>query len=76
MLQPGTTKTFHDYAIDVFLSYITSHLQHVTRFDIVWNKYVPESLKADTRSKKGKGVRRPVESSSTLPRILAGISQK
>ena len=62
MLQPGTTKTFHDYATDVFLSYITSHIQHVTRLGI---KYVPETLKADTRSKMGKGVRRHVESSST-----------
>ena len=63
----GSTKTFHDYATDVFLSYITSLLQHVTRLDIFWDKYVPESLKADTRSKRRKGVRRHVESSSTLP---------
>ena len=67
MLQPDTTKTCHDYATDVFLSYIASHLQHVTRLDIVWDKYVPESLKADTRSKRRKGVRRHDESLSTLP---------
>ena len=66
MLQPGTTKTFHDYATDVFLSCITSNLQHVTRLDIVWDEYVPESLKADTRSNRRKGVMRHVESSSTL----------
>ena len=35
MLRPGTAKTFHDYATDVFLPYITLHLEHVTRLDIV-----------------------------------------
>ena len=59
MLRPGTAKTFQDYANDIFLPYITSQLQHVTRLDI--------SLKADARSKRGKGVRRRVEQSSAVP---------
>ncbi len=63
MLRPGTAKTFQDYAANVFLPYITAQLQHVTRLDIVWDEYVPESLKADACSKRGKGVRRRVESS-------------
>ena len=63
----GTAKTFHDYAADVFMPYNTSYLEHVTRLDIIWDKYVPESLKADARSKRGKGVRRHVESSSAVP---------
>ncbi len=67
MLRPGTAKTFQDYATDVFVPYIKSQLQHVTRLDIVWDVYLPESLKADTRSKRGKGVRRRVESSSAIP---------
>ena len=44
MLRPGTAKTFHDYAADVFMPYNTSYLEHVTRLDIIWDKYVPESL--------------------------------
>ena len=52
---------------DVFLPYITSHLEHVTRLDIVWDKYLPESLEADACSKRGKEVRRRVESSSAVP---------
>jgi len=67
MLQPGAAKTFQDYATDVFVPYITSQLQHVTRLDIIWDVYTPESLKADTRSKRGKGVRRRVEPSSAIP---------
>ena len=61
MLQPGTEKTLQDYAPDVFMPYITSHLQHVTRLDIISDVYMPENLKADTRSKRGKGVRRRVD---------------
>ncbi len=52
MLRPGTFKTFDDYATDVFLSYISSHLKVVSRVDVVWDVYVPDSLKSGTRSKR------------------------
>jgi hypothetical protein len=67
MLRPGTAKTFQEYATNVFLPYVMTQLQHVTRLDIVWDEYVPESLKANARSKRGKGVRRRVEPSSAIP---------
>ena len=61
MLRPGAAKKFSDYAKQVFTPYIMSQLQHVSRLDVVWDEYFPESLKAETRSKRGKGVRRCVE---------------
>lgn len=67
MLRPGAAKTFSDYAQNVFLPYILSQLLHVSRVDVVWDEYFPESLKAETRSKRGKGVRRRVEPSSAIP---------
>ena len=67
MLRPGTAKTFQGYATDVFVPYVTSQLQHVDRLDIVWDLYMADSLKADTRSKRGKGVRRRVEPTSAVP---------
>lgn len=45
MLQPGTAKTFQDYANDIFMPYIASQLQHVSRLDIVWDMYIIDSLK-------------------------------
>ena len=69
MLQPGAAKTFSDYAQQVFSPYILSQLQHVRRVDIVWDEYLSESLKADTRSKRGKGVRRRV----ILPQFTQGL---
>lgn len=50
------------------MPYITSQLQHIDRLDIVWDLYMADSLKADTRSKRGKGARRRVELSSAVPR--------
>jgi len=49
------------------MPYITSQLQHVTRLDIIWDMYMPESLKADTHSKIDKGVMRRVDPSSAIP---------
>ena len=34
---------------------------------VVWDEYLPESLKAETRSKRGKEVRRRVEPSTAIP---------
>ena len=42
MLQPGTMKTFQNYATDFFVPYITSQLQYIYRLDIVWDVYLPE----------------------------------
>lgn len=67
MLPPGRAKTFNDYASQVFLPYITSQLQHTSRVDIVWDEYLTDSLKAGTRKKRGKGIRRRVEPSSSIP---------
>ena len=57
MLAPGAAKTFCEYGTHVFLSYISSQLQHASRVDIVWDEYLPESLKADTRNNRGRRIR-------------------
>ena len=67
MLHPGTARTFQDYADTVFGSYILSQLQSANRVDIVWDVYMEDSLKATTREKRGKGVRRRVASTTVLP---------
>ena len=51
----------------VFLPYIVSQTQHASRVDIGWDEYLPEILKAETRSKRGKEVRRRVEPSTAIP---------
>jgi len=53
----------------IFMPYVISQLQHADRLDtgLVWYLYMADSLKADTRNKRGKGVRRRVEPSSAVP---------
>ena len=67
MLQPGTAKTFDDYAKYIFIPYITSLLQNAVRLDIIWDVYIHDSLKVDARNKRVKGIGRPVEPSSLIP---------
>ena len=67
MLAPGWAKTFSDYATQVFLPYITSQLHHAIRVDVVWDEYMPDSLKTETRTKRERGIRRRVEPSSSIP---------
>ena len=67
MLNPGTAKTFQEYADTVFLLYISHHLAAAQRVDIVWDVYIPDSLKDVTRQKRGKGIRRRVSPTTLLP---------
>ena len=48
----------------------TSHLSYSiqsVRVDVVWDEYMPDSSKTDTRTKRGRGIRRRVEPSSSIP---------
>ena len=67
MLHTGTSRTFQYYADTVFGSYILSQLQNANRVDIVWDVYMENSLKATTREKRGRGIRRRVASTTVLP---------
>ena len=42
-------KTFSDYSKFIFIPYITRHLQSVSRVDIIWDIYKPDSLKSFVR---------------------------
>ena len=65
-LRPLAAKSFDNYTKNVFVPYIKGQLPSASRMDIVWDRYFQKSLKSQTRSKGGKGVRR-VEASANLP---------
>lgn len=67
MMKPVGVKTFQEYATIVFLPYIKAQLANVKRLDIVWDVYRPDSLKSTTRVKRGKGVRRRVAATHSIP---------
>ncbi|KAG7178154.1 hypothetical protein Hamer_G003935 [Homarus americanus] len=68
LMKLGISCTFSEYSTQVFLPYINSQLQYGNRVDLVWDEYIPGSLKTYTRSNRGKGSLRRVESSNALPR--------
>ena len=67
MLKPGSARTFQDYAKDVFLPYVKSQVDKAQRVDIVWDDHREGTLKAQTREKRGKGVRRRVSPQNAVP---------
>ena len=60
-------STFDKYADEVFIPYLEKQLQDTRRLDIVWDTYIPDSLKESTREKRGQGIRRKVSSQTKLP---------
>ena len=49
MLRPRAVKIFHEYSQQVFLPFLQSQLDIVSRVDIVWYVYIPDSLKSTVR---------------------------
>ena len=53
MLLPRGVTNFKEYAESVFMPYIHRCLNHVHRVDIVWDRYITDSLKQSTRESRG-----------------------
>ena len=73
MLPPKLSKTFLEYTRTVFEPYILRQLETVSRLDVVWDVYLPDSLKTATREKRGSGVRKRVSSLAVIPRNWQGF---
>jgi len=68
MLSPGKCKTFKEYAETVFIPYVISYrAQNVKRIDLVWDRYLENSLKQGTREARGTGARRRVCDNAAIP---------
>lgn len=61
-------STFDEYAEKVFIPHLQQQLHQSKRVDVVWDTYVPDSLKDATREKRGQGVRRKVAGQTKLPK--------
>ena len=57
MVRPGCSKTFEEYREKIYLPYVKSILRNVTRLDIVYDIYLPNSLMSATREKRGTGTK-------------------
>ncbi|KAL0198142.1 hypothetical protein M9458_006682, partial [Cirrhinus mrigala] len=66
-LSPKTSKTFEEYAVQDVVPKIQAYSSKYERTDIIFDVYWTSSLKAETRSNRGKGGRRRVTDKTKLP---------
>ena len=66
LLSTTSISTFDQYANEVIIPHILKQLQRCTRVDIVWDTYIADSIKASTKEKRGKGIRRKVAGKNKL----------
>lgn len=52
LLHPGTSRTFEEFIDKVFLRTVKDRLQNFERLDIIFDRYLNDSLKSDSRSKR------------------------
>ena len=52
MVRPGACRTFEEYSQQMFLPYITSQPETVSRVDIIWDRYLTDSLQQSTRDRR------------------------
>ena len=62
-----SVKTFEEYTKYVFLPYVQKMLNDVARLDIVWDVYRKDSLKSQTRKKRGNGCQIKVDTDTMVP---------
>ena len=67
LLPTANIVTFDEYADQIFLPHISKQLESCTRVDVVWDIYIPSSIKESTREKRGKGIWRKVAGKNKLP---------
>jgi len=72
-VKPATAKSFNEYAQEVFTPYVLSKVWQTTRLELVWDRYLPDSLKGTTMAKRGKGVRRRVVGGASIPGNWASV---
>ena len=66
MLKPNAMKSFQEYADEVFVKFIQQQLQSLKRIDIVWDRYLANSIKGSAREKRDVEVRRKVSAQSKI----------
>lgn len=67
-LVPRASKTFSHYAMQDVIPVVKAYATKYQRTDIVFDVYIPSSLKAEARAKRGQGTRRRVTDLTKTPK--------
>ena len=73
MLKPIGYRTLQDNADSIYMRYLCSQLDTVSRLNIIWDVYEENSLKSATQMKRGAGTRRRVELNVRVPSNWQGF---
>ena len=58
VLRPDASiKLFRDYADKKVIPYIERQMANTKRVDVIWDRYLPDNLKATTIERRGAGIR-------------------
>ena len=49
MLKPEAVKNFDEYASQIFIPYILSQFENASRVDLIWDRYLEDTLKSTAR---------------------------
>ena len=66
-LAPTNRDTFDSYACDEFTRFLSHRLADVKRIDVLWDRYLEESVKQTTCINRGSGIRLKVTGHDRLP---------
>ena len=66
-LAPTNRDTFDSYACDEFTRFLSHRLADVKKIDVLWDRYLEESLKQTTCINRGSGIRLKVTGHDRLP---------
>ena len=66
MTRSSTVKTYGEYSKNIFWPFVLNPKGTITRVDVVFDIYNNVSLKAETRERRGKGVRISVKESTPV----------
>ena len=82
LMLDASIKSFRDYADKKVIPYIERQLANTKRVDVIWDRNLPDSLKATTRQRRGTGIRQRMrhDGNWTFPRnwniYLQNVSNK
>ena len=68
MLRPGSAKTFEEYVTMVFMPFIYAQLKETCRVDVVWDRYIPASIKHIASTERGIASHQQVSLNAPVPR--------
>ncbi len=67
-LPTSSVNTFAEYADKIFVPFLQQQLKQSRRLDLVWDRYIDNSIKQAAREQRGHGTRTKVSAQTKMPK--------